>query len=1020
MSDARRHERLASWFEESSRLEGAERETFLDRCRSEDVELFLELCELLDHDTRGDAGLDAGLGSDAVAELAAGVLAASDGMEDDGTRLDVGATVGPYTIGRRLGSGGFADVHEARQTEPVTRDVALKVLRSGADSKHVVARFSAELQAQARMSHEHVARVFDAGTTDGGRPYLAMELVEGQPITRWCDERGLGLRARLELFGQACAAIQHAHQKGVVHRDIKPSNVLVGEGGAHGSVKIIDFGIAKAIEGSLTDDTLRTLEGQLLGTPEFMSPEQAGGRPEDVDTRTDVYAIGVLLYELLSGARPFDFADVTLVEVQRTILEVDPPRPSRRLVPGLADPAWERALRSDLDWVVMRALEKEPARRYGAVEGLSADVERFLRDEPLDASPPSRAYRARKFVRRNRTTVAATVLVIGSLVGGLAWALVERERANMAASNESLAKSEAEARASEVEEVAAFQESQFMDLDTEEVGRRIRVELRNEIEAALARRAGDSLGADAEVAEGLAQLDDLLTGTNFTNVAVDTLDDAFLQATIDSVDERFSDEPRIRARLLGATAAAQQTMGLVPRSLPTHARAVEEAERGYGIDHFEAYDARLSLASALRVAGETQRAVAAYDALIAETEGRDDLVPLRIHALRERAMLADAANDVPVHDRRFAEYQELVADTYEEGHRETILARAEAADAATDPEEAEAHYLAAIEGWRRLDGPDDPSVLRLEDNYAGLLVKMGRRREALEIRMRVLDGLRSALGDRHRSTLRTMESIGVMLHDDRDFVAAEALIREAYDARVETYGRDNIESLGTGGNLAMVLATMERPEEAVEIYEEVLPGQRAALGVEHQDTLGTMTNLSIAYNKLGRHQEALEILGTCLPIKRRVLGDDHLFTQAAIAQAIIAHQALAQHDEARPLAAELLDIKIRRARRERATAEEVGRAAEDILLVEYPELRDADLALEFAERAVELEQQDAGAMLYWQLARVALAYWHLGDLDQGLEYVDRAAAVAPPHSQERMEIIRRDFEERLAREERDG
>src|SRR5687768_10857387 len=307
--------------------------------------------------------------------------------------------IGPYKILQEIGEGGFGTVYMAEQEAPVRRRVALKVIKVGMDSRGVIARFEQERQALALMDHPNIAKVFDAGTTSDGRPYFVMELVKGVPVTEYCDKNNLDIRQRLELVAQVCGAVQHAHQKGVIHRDIKPSNVLVtrADAGAPGLAKIIDFGIAKATQARLTEKTVFTEFRQLIGTPEYMSPEQAEGSL-DIDTRTDVYALGVLLYELLTGTTPFDARELrskAYGEMQRVIREVEPPRPSTRLSEmrdGLAGVAAQRAveprglrslIRGDLDWIPMRAMEKARARRYESASALAADVARFLADEPV-------------------------------------------------------------------------------------------------------------------------------------------------------------------------------------------------------------------------------------------------------------------------------------------------------------------------------------------------------------------------------------------------------------------------------------------------------------------------------------------------------------------------------------------------------------------------------------------------------------------------------------------------------------
>ncbi|MSU51315.1 MAG: serine/threonine protein kinase [Opitutus sp.] len=359
----------------------------------------------------------------------AGQIAAGSDASDAPTALSpaqpaevAGARIGHYKLIKELGEGGCGTVYLAEQEEPVRRRVALKVIKLGMDTKEVIARFGAEQQVLAMMDHPNIAKVFDAGTTASGRPFFVMELVHGVPITTFCDEKKLPTAARLELFAQVCHAVQHAHQKGIIHRDLKPSNILVALHDDAPVPKVIDFGIAKTTGGRITNETAFTAVGQFIGTPAYMSPEQAQLSGVDVDTRSDIYSLGVLLYELLTGRTPFDAAElikVGLDEIRRHIREVDPPRPSTRLSTlhgeallaaaqhrQISPPKLLTHLRGDVDWIVMRCLEKDRARRYETANSLADDIRRHLASEPVSASPPSTAYRFQKLVRRNRPAFA--------------------------------------------------------------------------------------------------------------------------------------------------------------------------------------------------------------------------------------------------------------------------------------------------------------------------------------------------------------------------------------------------------------------------------------------------------------------------------------------------------------------------------------------------------------------------------------------------------------------------------------
>ncbi|MCC6428630.1 MAG: serine/threonine protein kinase [Phycisphaerales bacterium] len=424
---------MTAIFVEARLLTGDDRERLLsERCGDdlelrEEVEAYLLAAQRHDPSPLDSPRIDA-----------AAVLGQAATQTED---YPAGCIIGRYTIVKRIGEGGFANVYLAEQTEPVKRRVAVKIMKAGLDTKAVLARFRQEQQALAVMDHPNVAKVLDGGETAGGRSYFVMEYVEGRPITAFCDEHRYTIRQRLELFMSVCDAVQHAHMKGIIHRDIKPSNILVGMTVDRAVAKVIDFGIAKAIEQDLAGHTIFTERGQLIGTPEYMSPEQAGAGNMDVDTRTDVYSLGSVLYELLTGAPPFDPRELRskgYAEIQRVVRDVDPPTPSVRfaaLVPqaasrsanarGLPASTVVRRLRHELEWITLKAMRKERARRYVTPGALAADVGRYLSDQPLEAAPESRLYMARKLVRRNRGTVFACAAVLTALLAGLGATLLQ-------------------------------------------------------------------------------------------------------------------------------------------------------------------------------------------------------------------------------------------------------------------------------------------------------------------------------------------------------------------------------------------------------------------------------------------------------------------------------------------------------------------------------------------------------------------------------------------------------------------
>jgi serine/threonine protein kinase/WD40 repeat protein len=442
--DANQYQRLKTLLAGALALSPEQRHAYLREQADDDEGLVREALELLAFDADDDPSR--------VDEFPATA---------GGLRALVGQAIGPYRLLEVIGEGGMGIVFLAEQTQPIARRVALKIIKVGMDTREVIARFESERQALALMSHPHIARVFDAGATDEGRPYFVMEYIDGVPITRYCRDGALSLEARLRLMAQVCRGIHHAHQRGVIHRDIKPSNLLVTVEDGQPSARIIDFGIAKAIDRRLTEHTVLTQLGLLLGTPEYMSPEQADLDHQDIDTRSDVFSLGVVLYELLTGRLPLERADLLragLAGMRRALREQEPVPPSTRFASELrrrADPddrplpptprTWAARLRGDLDWVTLKALERDRERRYDSPGALADELDLFLDGKPVEAGPPSRWYRLRRFLRRYRTVVAATALILAALLVGLAGLTTGLIRAHRAEQQALAAARQAEA-----------------------------------------------------------------------------------------------------------------------------------------------------------------------------------------------------------------------------------------------------------------------------------------------------------------------------------------------------------------------------------------------------------------------------------------------------------------------------------------------------------------------------------------------------------------------------------------------
>ena len=527
-----------------------------------------------------------------------------------------GSLVGPYKLLQKLGEGGMGVVYMAEQEKPVRRMVALKIIKPGMDSRQVIARFEAERQALAMMDHHHIAKVLDAGTTDTGRPYFAMELVKGVPITEYCDKNKLSPRERLEMFVPVCHAIQHAHQKGIIHRDIKPSNVLVTLYDGKPVPKVIDFGIAKATQQKLTERTMFTGIGQILGTLEYMSPEQAEMNQLDIDTRSDVYSLGVMLYELLTGSTPItkeELRNVGLAEMLRTIRETEPPKPSTRLsdsgeaLPSISavrktEPAkLSKLVRGDLDWIVMKALEKDRTRRYETANGLAADVQRFLSDEAVEACPPSASYRFRKFARRNKAVIATTTAIASILLLSTVLSSYLAFRAM---------KAEGEASAKEQEAKNA--------LAAESVAKR-EAEAQRKLAQANAKTATREATKSREVATFLK---DMLKGVG-PSVALGR-DTTMLREILEKTATRLDDlnaHPDVEAELRHVIGDLYLELENKKEDARRAREMLERSVSLYGklepIPHPKLAKAKLSLAKATFYTGETERAVLSLDPIIA-------------------------------------------------------------------------------------------------------------------------------------------------------------------------------------------------------------------------------------------------------------------------------------------------------------------------------------------------------------------------------------------------------------------
>jgi tetratricopeptide (TPR) repeat protein len=546
----------------------------------------IEVGAFLDKACRGDAKLRAEVESllQALTEAGKFMTAPTEGMargaappgQHAALAEGPGSTIGRYKLLQQVGEGGFGSVFMAEQREPVVRKVALKVIKLGMDTREVIARFEAERQALALMDHPNIAKVLDAGATDSGRPYFVMEFVTGEPITAFCERHNLTIEKRLALFTQVCHAVQHAHHKGVIHRDIKPSNILVSMQDNAPLAKVIDFGIAKATAQRLTEKTLFTQHRQLIGTPEYMSPEQAEGSL-DIDTRTDVYSLGVLLYELLTGTTPFEGSKLRSAawgEIQRIIREEDPPKPSTRISrqsraefgAGVRDRTARQGaqVRGDLDWIVMKALEKDRARRYGSPQALAGDIQRHVAGDPVEAAPPSGTYRLSKFVRRHRGAVGAGVVMAALLVVGVVgttWGMIDAQNArDRAVQSEALA-------------VERFHQAEKAKADAEAA----------RAESELARERAEQSNRIANAVTEFFTHDVLSARPVPEGQPEPTLRD-MLDAVPAKIDQHFKSEPAVEGIIRERVGLLYRRLGDVQKSESYLREAIPLLEQGLGME----------------------------------------------------------------------------------------------------------------------------------------------------------------------------------------------------------------------------------------------------------------------------------------------------------------------------------------------------------------------------------------------------------------------------------------------------
>jgi serine/threonine protein kinase len=865
----------------------------------------------------------------------------------------LGSMIGPYKLLQQIGEGGCGIVYMAEQEQPIRRRVALKVIKPGMDTRQVIARFEAERQALAMMDHPNIARILDAGMTGsdqpeignrksqffGARPYFVMELVRGIRITDYCDQNNLATRERLDLFMKVVQAVQHAHQKGIIHRDIKPSNVLITLHDGVPVPKVIDFGIAKALEQKLTDKTLFTQFEQFIGTPAYTSPEQAEMSGLDIDTRSDIYSLGVLLYELLVGKTPFDAQELMrsgLNEMRRMIREQEPMRPSTKLsqtlvaadVRRLQSPASDRPateeeirassrrllriketitlLRGDLDWIVMKCLEKDRTRRYETANGLAGDIEHYLSNEPVTARPPSQLYRLGKLVRRNKLAFAAGTAVMLALLAGIVvstWQATRARRAEQAAKEEKdsaeavlqffrdkvLAAGRPEGQKGGLGKDVTLR--QAIDAAEAEIAKSFTN--RPLVEAAIRKTIGESYRYLGELASAIKQLERALElrqqalglehGASLS--AVDALHQACREAgKPDRALPLYEELLKLRRAMVGPehndTLTAMNNLGVAYCEAGKHEQAVPLLEKTLelrkarlGPGHADTLGAMHNLALAYMEVGKLDQAVT----LLEETLN-----------LSKAKLGADHGDTLNTMQCLFAAYQR--AGTSDQGV-------------------GLAQEMSELTKAKR--GPEHPETLVARYELAQAYMYVGQRDQAQSIFEETLKLSQAKLGPDHPHTVRLMSGLGLAYYNAGKYDRALPLLETVFGIQKTTLGADHDQTLRTMNllSLAVDYASPDNIEKALPLYEETLRLMRTKWGANRSLTLAAMNNLGDAYTVVGRLDEALPLLEEALNLRRAKRGLDHADTRQAMNQLARAYTEAGKLEPAEALYREILGLK---------------------------------------------------------------------------------------------------------------
>ena len=741
-----------------------------------------------------------------------------------------------FVVLNLIGEGGFGEVYRCREQEGLKRDVAIKVIRLGMGTREILARFDAEMHALARMDSENVARVIGSGATGDGRPYFVMEYIPGVSLSRFIEEKKPTLDERLHLFQQICTGVQHAHSKGIIHRDLKPGNIVITEQEGNLLAKVIDFGLAKALSDPLTDRTLMTGTQYVLGSWDFISPEQAISSGADVDIRSDVYSLGAVLYSMLTSTPPHGgLGSQGQTEILRRLEEDSPPRPSQRLdvMEGTFRENALGALRSELDWIVLKALEVEPERRYPTVQALSDDISRHLAgNEPIVARPPSAGYQLLKLSRKHRSAITTVGLVFIALIAGISWALSEREEAIEQ-------KNLAQQRTSELEELAQFQSEQLGALDAHALGISLRAGLAGKLEA-LARRTGNS---EEEASKILQEYESLVSGADFTGLALESLDTHIFKKTEEAIDEEFTDQPLLRARLLHTLGKVMFLTGLLERAVVPAGEALRVRR-----DLLEEGDPQILRSK--RLLGQIFTRLGRFpEALTPLTEAFETSRRLHGPDNKETIESMSALGDLEARRGNLPAAEELLTSAFEGSVR------------SRDEKDHDTYLAMGRLGW--------------------LLAMRGDFERAEKLIRQSIEGFRTVVGNDHRDTQSALTILGNLLGMQGRYEEITPYFEEVLETRRRILGDQHTQTLMAINNMGHLLHRQGNLDQAVILYQESLDGFRRNLGDIHHDTMLAANNLGVLLMELGELEKSEPYLLEAREVREQVLGLDHVDTQTS-------------------------------------------------------------------------------------------------------------------------------------------